>query len=151
MREVKRMELQANRAGELAAQYLAGNRQAMEELIEEIQDKVYYYCVKTLRNETAAQDAAQDVLMAVFQGLDRLKNPAAFNSWLNRIIIRTCMKTYTREHREITINEIGEDHFFENLDDQQIPEKIIDTNENRKIIRDLVDELPPAQRLCILM
>jgi len=63
MREVKRMELQANRAGELAAQYLAGNRQAMEELIEEIQDKVYYYCVKTLRNETAAQDAAQDVLI----------------------------------------------------------------------------------------
>lgn len=36
------MEQQANRAEELAAQYQAGSRQAMEDLIPEIQYMVYY-------------------------------------------------------------------------------------------------------------
>lgn len=145
------MALQANRAVELAAQYQAGDRKAMEDLIQEIQDSVYYHCVKILRNESDAQDAAQDVLMAVLRGLDGLKNPAAFHSWLNQIIARTCMKTYAREHREISMSESGEDPFFDNPDDQRIPEKIIDTEETRRMIRELVDELPPAQRLCVLM
>ena len=145
------MALQTNRAGELAAQYQAGNRQAMEALLQEIQDGVYYHCVKILRNESDAQDAAQEVLMAVLQGLDDLKNPAAFYSWLNRIIARTCMKVYTREHREIAVNESAEELFSEDLDDQRVPEKILDTEETRRMIRELVDELPPAQRLCVLM
>lgn len=145
------MELQTNRAEELAAQYQAGDRKTMEDLIREIQDGVYYHCVKILRNESDAQDAAQDVLMAVLRGLDGLKNPAAFHSWLNRIIVRTCMRTYAREHREISVSESAEDRLFENLNDQRIPEKIIDTEETRRMIRELVDELPPAQRLCVLM
>ena len=145
------MELQANRAEELAAQYQAGNRQAMEELLQEIQNQVYYHCIKILRDENDAQDAAQDVLMAVLQGLGSLKEPSAFHSWLNRIIARTCMKTYAREHREIAMGEDAETLFFEDLDDQQIPEKVIDTEETRRMIRELVDELPPVQRLCVLM
>ena len=144
------MELQANRAGELAAQYQAGDRQAMEDLIREIQDGVYYHCVKILRNESAAQDAAQEV-MAVLQGLNGLKNPAAFYSWLNRIITRTCMRVYAQEHREVAVSENEEITFFEDLDDQKIPEKAIDTEETRKMIRELVDELPPAQKCCVLM
>ena len=40
---------------------------------------------------------------------------------------------------------------FEEVDDQQIPEKIIDTKETRRMIRELVDGLPPAQRLSILL
>ena len=145
------MDQHASRAEELAAQYQAGRRQAMEDLIQEIQDKVYYHCVKILRDENDAQDAAQDVLMAVVQGLDGLKNPSAFYAWLNRIIARTCMKICAREHREAAMGEGAEEPFFEDLDDQQIPEKIIDTEETRKMIRELVDELPPAQRLCVLM
>lgn len=145
------MKPQTNRAEELAAQYLSGDRKAMEDLIREIQDGVYYHCVKILRNESDAQDAAQDVLMAVLRGLDGLKEPAAFHSWLNRIIARTCMKTYAREHREIPMSESAEVSLFENLDDQRIPEKIVDTEETRRMIRKLVDELPPAQRLCLLM
>lgn len=145
------MEPQANRAEKLAAQYLAGDRRAMEDLIREIQDGVYYHCVKILRNESDAQDAAQDVLTAVLRDLDGLKSPAAFRSWLNRIIARTCMRTYAREHREIPMSESAEDPLFENLDDQRIPEKIIDTEETRRMIRELVDELPPAQKLCVLM
>lgn len=145
------MALQANRAKELAARYQAGDRQAMETLIQEIQNGVYYHCVKILRNESDAQDAAQEVLMAVLQGLDDLKSPTAFYSWLNRIIARTCMKVYTREHREITVNESAEELFSEDLDDQRIPEKILDTKETHRMIRELVDELPPAQKLCILM
>lgn len=145
------MALQATRAGELAAQYQAGDRQAMETLIREIQDGVYYHCVKILRNESDAQDAAQEVLMAVLQGLDDLKNPAAFYSWLNRIIARTCMRIYTREHREITVDESAEEFFSEDLDDQRVPEKLLDTEETRRMIRELVDGLPTAQRLCVLM
>ena len=49
------------------------------------------------------------------------------------------------------MNESAEELFSEDLDDQRIPEKILDTKETHRMIRELVDELPPAQKLCILM
>ena len=43
----------------------AGDRQAQETLLAEIQDRVYYHCEKMPKNDSAAQDATQDVLITV--------------------------------------------------------------------------------------
>ena len=146
------MEKNGDRIEGLIVQCQAGSQEAREALILEIQDWVHYHCVKTLRNEDDALDATQDILLAVIRGLDGLERPSSFYPWLHRIIARTCAKNYAKEHRELLLEDSGGAlEAFESLDDQMVPEKIIDNEETRRMIMELVDALPPAQRLCVLM
>lgn len=130
----------------------AGDRQAQEQLILAVQNHVYYHCRKMLCNEDDARDTAQDVLISLLKGLPSLREPAAFWPWLNRITCRACCKQYALRRPFLSFSDIdGAEAFCEETDGQVIPERALDTEENRRIIRELVDDLPEVQRLCILM
>lgn len=130
----------------------AGDRQAQEQLILAVQNHVYYHCRKILRNEDDALDAAQDILISLLKGLPSLREPAAFWPWLNRITCRSCWKEAARHQTSRPFSEMETDaELYEDLDSQVTPDQALDTAENRRIIRELVDALPEVQRLCILM
>lgn len=67
-----------------------GDPEAQEGLIRETQQKIYYHCKKMLKNEQDAQDATQDVLIAMLTGIDKLREPAAFWGWVNGITANRC-------------------------------------------------------------
>lgn len=132
----------------------AGNPQAQETLVLDIQDRVYYHCKKMMKNESDAQDAAQDVLIAVLTSLDKLKEPAAFYGWVNGITANRCKHLLTRGKREWQIPE-DEDggsmlDDLENLDQQAVPEAVLDDKETKRLMLELIDALPPDQRMCVL-
>lgn len=62
-----------------------GDPDAYGELFERWFDRVYDVAYGVLRDRDAAVDAAQDALVAGWQRLDRLDDPAAFGGWLLRI------------------------------------------------------------------
>ena len=127
-----------------------GDRRAQDQLILKVQNRVYYHCRKILSNEEDALDATQDILIAMLKGLGNLREAASFWPWLNRITANICCK-HLRAIREQPFPELDTmPQVYENFDDQSIPERILDTEENRRLIRDLVDGLPDVQRICIL-
>ena len=127
-----------------------GDPEAQEALIRAAQNRVYYHCKKMLKQE---QDA-QDVLLAMITGLDKLKEPAAFWGWVNGITANRCRHLLSAPHKERQIPEDEEGNSMldslENLDEQLVPEKALDNEETRRMILELVDSLPPQQRLCVL-
>lgn len=129
-----------------------GDRQAQEQLILAVQNHVYYHCRKILCNEDDALDAAQDILISLLKGLPSLREPAAFWPWLNRITCRSCWKQVAHHRMARPFSELeAEADLYEEPDSQVTPDKALDTEENRRIIQELVDALPEIQRLCILM
>ena len=135
---------------ELIAKSQSGSRDAQEKLVLAVQNRVYYHCLKTLRNEDDAMDAVQDILISMLGGLNTLRSPESFWAWLNQITCRTCCRRMARQHREVQLLA-PEELLEENLDDQTSPEDALDSEENRRIIYELVDGLPETQRLCVLM
>ena len=138
---------------QLIARIRDGDRGAQEELVLAVQDRVYLYCRKLLRNEEDAQDAAQDVLIAMLTGLDALRSPGAFRTWLDQTTAHTCYKkiAQNRVRRRMLDRAAQLLDSREDLCDQTIPDKILDTEENRRIIHELVDALPEPQRMCVLL
>lgn len=134
---------------------LSGDSQAQEELVLAVQSRVYYHCLKMLKNEEDALDATQEILISMLTKLDRLQDPEAFWSWLSSITANYCRNLLIRGRRESQIPEDEEGNSlldaFENLDDQAVPDKALDNEETRRMIVDLVDQLPPPQRQCVLM
>lgn len=130
-----------------------GDPEAQEALVLETQNKVYYHCKKFLKNDQDAQDATQDVLIAMLTKLDTLREPAAFWGWLNRITANRCKELLTRGVKEWQIPE-DEDggsmlDDMETLDDQTVPDKAMDNAETQRLILDIIDGLSPEQRMTV--
>jgi RNA polymerase sigma-70 factor (ECF subfamily) len=82
----------------LAGRASAGNSAALDELIAELRPQV----VQTARlvvgsGSWAAEDAAQEALLEISQGIRKLRDPAAVRTWALRIATRSALKVARRE------------------------------------------------------
>jgi RNA polymerase sigma factor (sigma-70 family) len=82
----------------LARRVVAGDREALEELLRELEPLV----VRTARlivgsGSWAAEDAAQEALLDVARGIDRLRAPEAVKTWALRIATTRAIKVARRE------------------------------------------------------
>jgi RNA polymerase sigma-70 factor (ECF subfamily) len=64
---------------------LEGDEAAKIALIEQIQDRLYKFCLLTSRNRQLAEDLCQETLIKAFQNLHTLKEPATFVGWVFQI------------------------------------------------------------------
>ena len=148
------MKMEQGQLENLICQSRKGDPGAREELVKAAQNRVYYHCKKMLKKEEDAQDAAQDVLIAMITGLDKLKEPAAFWGWVNGITANRCRHLLSAPHQEWQIPEDEEGNSMlervENLDETLVPEQALDNEETKRMILGLVDDLPPEQRMCVL-
>ena len=129
-----------------------GDSAAMDRIIADVKDPVYYTCLRVLRSEDEAQDAAQDVLLNVFTKIGTLKDTGAYIGWVNRITANVCKERLSKPNHEVflTSDEDGHDPFaaFEDVDEQAIPEKALDNAETQRMVVELVNALPDEQRMC---
>lgn len=144
--------------GELTALIVkaqSGDQGAMEELLRTAHTSISYQCRKLLSDPRDAEDATQEILLKVYEQLDKLKEPAAFWGWLNSMTVRHCINAKTRARVDLQFSEDEEGHSvlddLEELDEQQVPDKALDNAETTRMIEEIVNRLPEAQRVCTLM
>jgi len=77
----------------------AGDRRALEVLVEANYDRVYALCRRMLGHDADALDATQDALLAAVRSLRRFDGRAAFGTWLYRIAVNTCLDELRRRRR----------------------------------------------------
>ena len=132
-----------------------GDMEAMEKLLLHAHTSVSYQCRKMLKNEQDAEDMTQEILVTVYQKLDSLNEPAAFNQWLKKITATRCINVLTRTHTELQFAEDEEGNSIlntlEEMDEKKIPDKWLDNKETTRMIEEIVNGLPDVQRLCTLM
>lgn len=107
-----------------------GDPEALETLIREMQNPIYYQCRKMLGDEQDALDATQEVMLTVLNKLDNLREPAAFWKWVHRITACYCQNQLTRGKKDLQFWEDEEGNSvldqFEELDEQLVPDKAVD-------------------------
>ena len=129
-----------------------GDGAAMERLLTHAHTAVSYQCRKFMNTPEDAEDMTQEVLLVIYQKLDTLTDPAAFNGWVKRIAATRCMNAVSRTHVELQFAEDEDGNSFidtiEELDKQKIPEAAMDDAETARMVVELIDALPEAQRIC---
>jgi RNA polymerase sigma-70 factor (ECF subfamily) len=74
-----------------------GDAAAFAALVDTRIDRCYRLAWSILSNDADAADATQDALVAAWRQLPRLRDPASFDGWLNRIVANTALMA--RRHR----------------------------------------------------
>jgi RNA polymerase sigma-70 factor, ECF subfamily len=90
-------------------QYLAAGRyhDAFERLVELYSVKVFHLAYTMVRNETQAEDLAQEILLRVWKGLPAYKGGASLSTWIYTIARNTCLTELNRRalHPTVSIDE----------------------------------------------
>jgi RNA polymerase sigma-70 factor (ECF subfamily) len=85
--------------GDLAARASAGERAALETLLERHVDRIHAVCRRILGNPEDALDATQEAMIAVARGIGRFDGRSAFTTWLYRVATNAALDEGRRKAR----------------------------------------------------
>lgn len=133
-----------------------GDITAQEELYKATYQRAYYLALKLLQNADDAMDVLQESYIVAFRALDSLQNPEAFSSWFTRIVANRSKNLLRSRNRFVkpSFGEEEEQYYFENIEDTDeaiLPESVLDQEEKRRLVIQMIDELPDDQRECVML
>lgn len=138
-----------------------GDVAAFNTLVVVYQRQIFNVCYRTLGNSEDASDATQDALLSAFRGLKSFQGAAAgLRGWLLRIAVNTCYDQLRRRQRrpaeslDAPSQADPDQHtsLGDHLPDPGIgPEQRSLTSETARHIQAALDQLPPDQRLAVIL
>ncbi|MFO7590281.1 MAG: RNA polymerase sigma factor [Acidimicrobiia bacterium] len=92
--------------GDLADAAAAGERGALEVLLDRHAERVHAVCRRVVGSAEDALDAAQEALVAIAQGIGRFDGRSAFSTWCYRVATNAALDELRRRGRRPTPTEL---------------------------------------------
>jgi RNA polymerase sigma-70 factor, ECF subfamily len=142
----------------LIARILAGEKELFHELIRPYERMVYLTLFSILKNETEAEDGAQESMINAYRHLASFRGDAKFSTWLTAIAINEGRKRLrkTKGQAQDSIEEHIEEHEGDFTpapltDWREIPLEALERRELREALRVAVAELPDIYRQVFIL
>jgi RNA polymerase sigma-70 factor (ECF subfamily) len=137
----------------LIARILAGEKELFHELISPYERMVYMTVFAIVRNETDAEDGAQDAMVNAYRHLRKFRGESKFSTWLATIAMNEGRQKLRKLKRakEDSLDEPvqGEEQEITPApltDWREIPLEALERKELREALRDAVAQLPGIYR-----
>jgi DNA-directed RNA polymerase specialized sigma24 family protein len=75
-----------------------GNKQALETVVGNIQERIYGLALRMLGNAEDAEDETQEILIKVITHLSDFREESAFSSWMYRVACNHLLTTRKRRN-----------------------------------------------------
>lgn len=122
----------------------------IDELYSAYAGKVYAVCMSYLKNPQDAEDITQDTFVAAMRKLHSLKNPQKAQAWLCKIAANKCKNYLKKSKPELVADESDLDGGdVGNIGYAVSPESAVIDESMRQSVRNIVDDLPDAQKAVI--
>lgn len=139
--------------GDLIARIVAGEKERFHELIRPYERMVYMTAFSIVKNETDAEDCAQDAVVNAYRHLGNFRGEAKFSTWLTTIAVNEGRQRLRRLKRakEDSLDEPIEGEDQELIpapltDWREIPLEALERKELREALRTAIAELPGIYR-----
>jgi RNA polymerase sigma-70 factor (ECF subfamily) len=140
---------------DLVAAVLQGDRERFGDLVERYQGRLVNYLFRLLRNADDAHDLAQEVLVKVYQVLDRYDPQYKFSTWLFRVAQNAAIDQIRRRRLKLTSlrqeDEEGESRDWELPSPERGPYGEMRNRERGDAIQGAIEALPWEYRELILL
>ena len=147
------MQKESTNEAELIARILGGEKEVFHDLIRPYERMVYLTLFSIIKNETEAEDGAQEAVISAYRHLASFRGDAKFSTWLTTIAINEGRKRLRKakgaaeESIEAESEQHGGDFTPAPLTDwREIPLEALERKELREALRVAVAELPGIYR-----
>jgi RNA polymerase sigma-70 factor (ECF subfamily) len=136
----------------LISSAMDGDERALENLLTAYASQILIFCRNMTENDQDAEDAAQKVAVAVWQGIGKLDSPYTFSSWLRRVMVNICADEYRNAKRPAQ-RETGIEYAEYVCDDnaENIPEESVSRSDAGAALHSLIMRLPASQRQALYL
>lgn len=127
---------------------------AFDAFVREYQDMVYAVAVRLLANEADAEDVAQTVFLRAFERFPDLQGRGAVPGWLKTVTTHLCLNHLERYRaRWRFFSEMGDAGApaFDTPSEAADPGQVLDAAERRDRLEQAVRDLPPHQRVPLVL
>jgi RNA polymerase sigma-70 factor (ECF subfamily) len=148
--------------GELLGRLRAGDEEAFACLVDRHHAAMVRFARGYVRSPAVAEEVAQDAWLGLLRGLDRFEGRSSLRTWLFRIVANRAISAgrHERQHLPVDDSELEEDggrfsqdgwwatppvHWADEAVDRMV------APEQAARVRQLVEELPPAQRRVVTL
>jgi RNA polymerase sigma-70 factor, ECF subfamily len=129
----------------LIAATLAGRPEAFGELVTRYERAVYHLAVRTLRDRTEAEDAAQEAFLKAYRALGTFRPGAKFSTWIFTICYRGCCDRLAKRKR------FSGEELPDRPDTAAGPDLLAERNDDAARLRAAIDALPEKYRAVITL
>ena len=130
---------------DLASRAVAGEAEALAELLERYRPSLYAAAIGLLRNREEARDAVQETCVVALVRVESVREPAAVGGWLHRVLRNVCLMRLRSQGHAVLHAEV-------NAPD---PGAGLDEAVERLVLRDWVwsaiEELTPEERVTLML
>ncbi len=119
-----------------------GDTDAMEMVYTGYKTPLFSIAYRFAGTHSLAEDLLHDIFINIFKYIKKLKSTEAFNSWVYRVAINTCM-SYARQRKkrkEISLNEINA---------ADIPDPV--QQHGQHYLEKAIQSLPPKQKSVLIL
>jgi len=140
------------REQELIAQVQRGQTDLFYELVRPYERRVYAAALAILRNETDAEDAAQEAMLKALANIRQFRAEARFSTWLIQITVNEALMRRRRERTRMTEgiedhrDEVGEYTPRDFADWREIPSEALERKEVRQKLAEALASLDRKYR-----
>lgn len=124
----------------LVRRFLAGEESAFDELVSRYQSYVYNVCLHMLGHAADAEDAAQDVFVAVYKGLPGFRMQSKVATWVYRVAVNKCISRRRMRRPEVNVER-------EIIERAEHPGDF----EKHRLVRSLLQRLAPHYRAVLVL
>ncbi|NKB98882.1 MAG: sigma-70 family RNA polymerase sigma factor [Pseudomonadales bacterium] len=129
-----------------------GDQSAFSTLILKTQNTVHSIAQSIVHDLDSCEDVAQQVYIATWQGIDKLKNPASFLPWL-RQTTRFTAYNFLRNNKNAgrVPTEHAEALLAQIADPQEVHDVSLEREQQTRLIANFVSDLPTESREIVLL
>lgn len=124
----------------------SGDRDALVQLLREMETHVYRTAYYILGNEQDAMDAAQEALIRIYTKIHSYEEKALFKTWVQRIVTNICIDKFRRKKPTVSIDE----HNMVFPTENNVEESFI-SSYVAKDIQAAIDKLPEHHRAVVVL
>ena len=138
---------------------LAGEKHLFHDLIRPCERAIFFLLMSLLRNETEAEDAAQETVIKIYQNLDKFRGDAQFRTWALSIARNEGLARLRKigNRREDSLEPADNDELTGDYTPailtswREIPAEALEQKELAAILRRAIEGLPEIYRNIVLL
>ena len=149
--------MRQEREAALITAILAGEREKFHDLIRPYERQVYLTALSLVKNETEAEDVAQEAILRAYRKLASFRGDAKFSTWLIAITLNEALSKLRQEKRasldSLDNHDAEEGDYTPAVltDWREIPSEALEREEIRALMRQAVADLPDAFREVVIL
>ncbi len=130
---------------------LTGPEAAFSAIYRTHSSAIYYLALRLTSDPAVAEDVTHDVFLKAFRARDSFRGDASVRTWLYQITLNHCRNLRSAWYQRTMVNNADEVIDAGPTPPSDGPIRVLETKELGERIRATLDQLPPDQRLVLLL